>query len=82
VNATNSTAPVGNAAIRCQSKNRDGIQCGFPNGHYGNHGNGIAVVTWTDEPVMIPSDMKKVDVYQSDDERGMLYGDYNYKPKG
>jgi hypothetical protein len=37
---------------RCQSKNKQGLQCGFPDGHYPSysHGNGPAIAPWRDDP--------------------------------
>lgn len=54
-----------NQHLRCQSKNPQGIQCGFPKGHTGLHGNGLQHRAWEDKkPAVIVVGKQQVRIHE------------------
>lgn len=51
-----------NQHLRCQSKNPQGIQCGFPEDHTGLHGNGLQHRAWEDKKPVARLVIKGTDI--------------------
>lgn len=40
---------TGTSPKRCPAQNPDGVECGLPKNHFGQHQNGLRVRSWSDD---------------------------------